>query len=45
MATPGTHDYIVSGYLNNTSAVDAVQFKQSSGTCDGTIKLFGVKDS
>jgi len=45
MATPATHDYIVSGYLNTTSAVDAVQFKQSSGTCDGTIKLFGVKDS
>ena len=45
MATPGTHDYIVAGYCNTTSAVDAVQFKQSSGTCDGTIKLFGIKDS
>jgi len=34
----------VAGYANTTSAVDAVQFKMSSGDIDaGTIKLFGVK--
>ena len=35
-------DY-VSGYFNTTSAVDAVQFKVSSGNIDaGTIKMYGV---
>jgi hypothetical protein len=36
----------VAGYGNTTSAVDAVQFKMSSGNIDsGTIKLYGIKDS
>ena len=36
----------VAGYCNTTSAVDAVQFKFSSGNIDaGTIKLYGLKDS
>ena len=31
------------GYLNTTSAIDAVQFKMSSGNIDaGTIKMYGV---
>jgi len=34
------------GYFNTTSAIDAVQFKMSSGNIDaGTIKLYGIKDS
>ena len=34
------------GYANTTSAVDAVQFKFSSGNIDaGKIKLYGIKDS
>ena len=34
------------GYCNTTSAVDAVQFKMSSGNIDsGVIKLYGIKDS
>jgi len=34
------------GYANTTSAVDAVQFKSSSGNIDaGTFKLYGIKDS
>ena len=34
------------GYFNTTSAVDAVQFKMSSGNIDsGKIKLYGIKDS
>ena len=34
------------GYGNTTSAVDAVQFKLSTGNMDaGTIKLYGIKDS
>ena len=36
----------IAGYCNTTSAVDAVQFKMSSGNIDaGTIKLYGIKDS
>ena len=39
-------DWFSAGYLNTTSAVDAIQFKQSSGNIDaGTIKLYGIKDS
>jgi len=34
------------GYFNTTSAVNAIQFKFSSGNIDaGTIKLYGIKDS
>ena len=34
------------GYVNSTSAVDAVKFIYTSGTIDlGTIKLYGIKDS
>ena len=34
------------GYFNTTSAIDAIQFKFSSGDIDaGTIKLYGLKDS
>jgi hypothetical protein len=32
----------VAGYGNTTSAVNAVQFKMSSGNFDGTIAMFGV---
>jgi hypothetical protein len=36
----------VAGYCNVTAAIDAVQFKFSSGNVDaGTIKLYGLKDS
>ena len=40
------YDTFVAGYGNTTSAVDAIQFKMSSGNIDsGTIKLYGIKDS
>jgi hypothetical protein len=40
-----TNDY-VAGYCNVTTAIDAVQFKMSSGNIDsGKIKLYGIKDS
>ena len=39
------HDFCA-GYGNTTSAVNAVQFKMSSGNVDsGIIKLYGIKDS
>ena len=34
------------GYFNTTSAINAIQFKMTSGNIDsGTIKLYGIKDS
>jgi len=41
--SPGAFDYFTAGYWNTTSAIDAIQFKISSGNFDGTIKLWGVK--
>jgi len=39
-----SRNYFVAGYGNTTSAIDAVQFKMSSGNTDsGTIKMYGVK--
>jgi hypothetical protein len=35
-------DY-VAGYLNTTSAVNAIRFQMSSGNFDGTISLYGIK--
>ncbi len=35
-------DNYAAGYFNTTSAIDAVQFKMSSGNFDGTIKMYGV---
>lgn len=43
----GDGDYnmssFVAGYGNTTSAVNAIQFKMSSGNMDGTIALYGIK--
>jgi hypothetical protein len=42
-STPEDWNIYVAGYGNTTSAVDAVQFKMSSGNIDsGTIKMYGV---
>ena len=39
-------DSFLAGYGNTTSAIDAIQFKFSSGNIDaGKIKLYGIKDS
>ena len=34
-----------SGYCNVTAAIDGVQFAMASGTFDGKVKLYGIKDS
>ena len=40
------YNTFAAGYCNVTAAIDAVQFKMSSGNIDsGTIKLYGLKDS
>ena len=33
------------GYCNVTAAIDGVQFAMASGTFDGKVKLYGIKDS
>jgi hypothetical protein len=39
-------NYYIAGYGNTTSAINAIQFKMSSGNIDdGVIKLYGVKKS
>ncbi len=41
-----TQNWYIAGYGNTTSAVNAIQFKMSSGNIDdGIIKLYGVKKS
>ena len=36
----------IGGYINTTSAVNAIKFSMSSGNIDaGKIKLYGIKDS
>ena len=43
---PYTTNNYHAGYCNVTAAIDAVQFKFHSGNIDdGTIKLYGIKDS
>jgi hypothetical protein len=43
--SPYTEDRYTAGYGNTTSAVNAVQFKMSTGNMDGVIKLYGLKKS
>ena len=40
---PRTYNAYVAGYINDTTAIDDIQFKMSSGNFDGTIKMWGVK--
>ena len=35
-------DTLIAGYVNTTSAVDAIQFAMHSGNLDGVIQLFGI---
>ena len=35
-------DYHMAGYINDTTAIDEIQFKMSSGNFDGVIELFGI---
>lgn len=38
-------DAFIAGYGNTTSAINAIDFKMSSGNFDGIIKMYGVKKS
>ena len=41
----GAQESFSAGYVNSTSAVDAINFKMNSGNFDGTIKLYGISKS
>ena len=36
-------DQFSAGYINDTTAVDDIQFKMSADNFDGKIKMWGVK--
>ena len=36
-------DTFIAGYINDTTAIDDIQFKFAAGDFDGTIKMWGVK--
>lgn len=38
-----SYEAYVAGYGNTTSAINAIQFKMSSGNFDGTILMYGIK--
>jgi len=45
-ASNGNNQMNVAGYFNTTSAIDAIDFKMSSGNIDdGTIRMYGVSTS
>ena len=42
-ASPASFDFFVGGYCNTTSAINAIDFKMSSGNIDaGTIIMYGI---
>ena len=41
-ASPLVVNNYLAGYVNTTSAVNAIQFKASSGNIDGTILMYGI---
>jgi len=42
---PSSVNSFVGGYMNTTSAINAMQFRMSTGNFDGIIKMYGVKKS
>jgi len=40
---PGSTESFCAGYINDTTAIDEIQFKMSSGNFDGVIQLYGIE--
>jgi len=38
----GAGDHFAAGYINDTTAIDDIQFKFSSGNFDGVIQMYGI---
>ena len=36
------HEFYVAGYINDTTAIDEIQFKMDSGNFDGVIQMYGI---
>ena len=43
--TDANYSFYTAGYINTTAAVTAIQFKMGDAQTNGTIKLYGIKDS
>ena len=35
-------NFFIAGYINDTTAIDEIQFKMSSGNFDGVIQMYGI---
>jgi len=42
LAADGVQDVFVAGYINTTTAVNAIRFLYSSGNISGTIQMYGI---
>ena len=42
IVNPGSTDSFCAGYINDTTAIDEIQFKMSSGNFDGVIQMYGI---
>ena len=38
-----SEDFYIGGYINSTSAVNAIKFAMDSGNFDGKVKMYGIK--
>ena len=38
----GIQDWFTAGYINDTTAIDEIQFKMSAGNFDGVIQMYGI---
>ena len=43
LAADGVQDVFVAGYINTTTAVNAIKFLYSSGNISGTIQMYGIE--
>jgi len=41
-AADNSTDWYTAGYINDTTAIDEIQFKMSSGNFDGVIQMYGI---
>ena len=41
-ASDWQEDFYIAGYINDTTAIDEIRFKMSSGNFDGVIQMYGI---
>jgi hypothetical protein len=42
MANDTVNDFFAAGYINDTTAIDEISFKMTSGNFDGVIQMYGI---